>query len=260
MAEVNYISKIVISGVTKYVKDIEAHQRLDALVSTTGGGISYIGVTTTPLADDSRVTSLEINSQNITAKRGDLVIYEKKEFIYDGTAWHEFGDMGSLKSLAFKDSASTQYTPAGNIVLNGATGVDYTPAGTISGTNLTLSGGDSNKLNTVKLGVESTTVKEVKKWNAGSMFNVQYDQDAESITFVDGVLPSLETDDSQVAKQLINGASDGITVATGSISSNGEGDTVVTSSPTSGTIESQTFVGTPTKIGFSGITDTITVQ
>lgn len=39
---------------------------------------------------------------------GDVVIYEQLEFVWSTSdkKWHEFGSTGSLKGLAFKDSAS----------------------------------------------------------------------------------------------------------------------------------------------------------
>ena len=46
--------------------------------------------------------------------------------MFDGTNWHEFGDMTGLGSLATKNSASGSYTPAGSV---SAPTVNLTTAG-----------------------------------------------------------------------------------------------------------------------------------
>ena len=53
-----------------------------------------------------------------TELSGDLDV----EFIFDGTQWNEFGEASVLKALAYKDSASGDYTPAGGITVNEAAG------------------------------------------------------------------------------------------------------------------------------------------
>lgn len=44
-------------------------------------------------------------------------MYGSLEFVWSTSdnKWHEFGSTGSLKGLAFKDSASVSYTPAGSV-------------------------------------------------------------------------------------------------------------------------------------------------
>jgi len=66
------------------------------------------------------------------------VFYAKKEFVFDGTKWHEFGDMSGLGALALKDTASATYTPAGTVSQPTFTGTSttstgsFTPEGTVS--------------------------------------------------------------------------------------------------------------------------------
>jgi len=69
--------------------------------------LHYLGVTTTALTDDSNTNPITIGGKSVTAKTGDIVIYGKLEFVFSDTdnKWHEFGSTGSLKALAFKDSA-----------------------------------------------------------------------------------------------------------------------------------------------------------
>lgn len=115
------ISKITLPNGTSYdLKDAKARESIETIKSNISSGIHYRGVSTTALEDGSNVTHLELDGYgDYTPQSGDLVIYEDKEFIFveyhDSRSWHEFGSTGSLKSLAFKDSASASYTPAGTV-------------------------------------------------------------------------------------------------------------------------------------------------
>lgn len=101
------ISKITLpSGTTYDFKDTVARQ-------AAAGGIKLIGETTTALTDESTTNPIMVNDESYTAVNQDAVFYGKKEFVFDGTKWHEFGDMSGLGSLATKNSASGSYTPDG---------------------------------------------------------------------------------------------------------------------------------------------------
>lgn len=54
------------------------------------GAMHYIGKSTTDPMDGT----ITIDGEEVTAKAGDVVIYGKIEYIYDGTSWSEFGDEG----------------------------------------------------------------------------------------------------------------------------------------------------------------------
>lgn len=152
MADINNkvgtISKINIDGIYYTIKDEVAR-------AATTGGMHYIGVTSTKIADQSTTTTLAAATSGSLSKTtgfvaGDLVISNDKEFVWTGKLWSEFGSTGSLKKLAFKDSASgnvtvvtnthTHSTPKlthsvtqGNVSASG----NYTPAGTTSIANST---------------------------------------------------------------------------------------------------------------------------
>ena len=82
-------------------------------------------------------TSTETTSTtSITATNGNMVIYGDKEFIYSTSdnKWHELGSTGALKALAYKDSASTSYTPAGTVTKPSFTGTAASLSHTVSGT------------------------------------------------------------------------------------------------------------------------------
>ena len=125
------ISKITLpSGTTYNIKDEVAR-------ATAAGGIQLKGVTTTALTDEATTNPIKIGGNNYTAVNQDAVFYGKKEFVFDGTKWHEFGDMSGLGALASKDSASGNYTPAGTVSkptftgTQGTVSVSGTPSGTI---------------------------------------------------------------------------------------------------------------------------------
>lgn len=76
----------------------------------TQGGIVLVGETTTALTDNATTNPITVDGQSYTAQPNDAVIYGSKEFLFDGTKWHEFGD---LSGLASKDiGAMTGYAKA----------------------------------------------------------------------------------------------------------------------------------------------------
>ena len=125
------------SGSTYDIKDAAARQDIKDIKSSIGSGVRYIGVTTTVIIDGSVVSPIVIEGQSVEQKSGDLVFYLKKEFIWNGSKWTEFGDMGDLKALAFKDSASGSFTPAGQVSkptftgTSGQVSVKGTPTGSV---------------------------------------------------------------------------------------------------------------------------------
>ena len=148
MAEKQFISQIVIGGVTYHLKDTDARTSIGDL----NGVMHWIGITTTPLTDGATTSTLSIGGNNITSfANGDVVGYADKEFVFNGTKWQEFGSTGSLKALAFANTASTSYTPAG----------------TNAASSVTLSGGSTGKLNTTTItGTNGTeTVSKVSSTN-----------------------------------------------------------------------------------------------
>lgn len=133
----------------------------------TSGGIILVGETTTQLVDEATTNPITVDEESYTAQPNDAVIYGSKEFLFDGTKWHEFGD---LSGLASKDiGAMTNYVKAqtgGAIVttdtLNEAIGkvekrVDENQNAIDGQQNTTASGGNGYALiNGIRLYVSST--------------------------------------------------------------------------------------------------------
>ena len=103
------ISKITLpSGQTYNIKDAVARQ-------SASGGMHLVGATTTAITDGATTNPITINGESYTAVNQDAVIYGNKEFVFDGTNWHELGDLSGLGDMATADTASASYTPAGSV-------------------------------------------------------------------------------------------------------------------------------------------------
>ena len=131
-----YISKIVKGSDTLWIKDAEAQADIEDIKSSITGGMHYLGKSTTAISDGAATGPWVIDGVTYIASgtpaegqkllaAGDIAIYQELEFIWSGASgkWQEFGSTGSLKALAFKDSASGSYTPAGT---NAASAVSFT--------------------------------------------------------------------------------------------------------------------------------------
>jgi hypothetical protein len=166
------ISKITLPSGTQYdIKDAQARQDIADLQSAIAGGLHFLGETTTALSDGATTNPITINGSSVSVKAGDLALYGDKEFLFDGSKWIEMGDLSLLGSLAYKNSASGSYTPAGSVTaptisvssagstttVNSITAVGTLPSfsATVANENLTL-GFDAGTLPTKGT---NTTVK-----------------------------------------------------------------------------------------------------
>lgn len=122
------------SGTTYDLRD----SRVDSIISQ---GTRWVGVTTTALADGSTTSTITIDGAAHNAEIGDIASYNNMEFIWSGTIWQEFGSTGSLKALAFKDSASGSVTVPKTYSFTGTpanVSVSGTTAGSVSETKGTV--------------------------------------------------------------------------------------------------------------------------
>lgn len=153
-----YISKITLpSGSTYYIKDEEVRELIRDIEKYT----RYLGVTTTALTDGATTNPITINGESVTAESGNIVTYNNKEFIFNGTAWQEFGDLSGLGSLAYKNSASGNFTPAGSVGQPTFTGTTATV--TVTGTptgNVTITTADNTNGNYQPKGSVSLTAAQ----------------------------------------------------------------------------------------------------
>lgn len=150
----------VIQDVTYDIKDAYARQAIENL----GHALYWMGVTTTALTDGDTTNPITIGGESVTANVGGVAQYSGTEFVWNGSAWQKLGE-GTLGALAYKDSAS------GN----------FTPVGTVSVTD----GADT-----------TTTVNSITA--VGSLPSFSYDSTTEELTFNAGSLPTKGADTTVV--------------------------------------------------------------
>ena len=131
-----YISKIVKGPDTLWLKDAQAWADIEELRELIAGGTHWIDATTTEISDGSTTNPITVDGKSYTAQAGDIVSYGNMEYIFSKSGvWREFGSTGSLKALAFKDSASGDYTPAGTNADSAVTFTGQTSAAFVNGFN-----------------------------------------------------------------------------------------------------------------------------
>lgn len=103
-----------------YIKDLEAQQAIVELQKSVTGAMHFLGVSETAISDGQSTGSWVIDGvtfvpsgatgQQVNLKAGDAAIYGAKEFVWSGASgsWKEYGDMSSLKSLAYKDASDIE--------------------------------------------------------------------------------------------------------------------------------------------------------
>ena len=161
------------SGTTYNFKDAYARDQIEALEAYS----EYLGVTSTELTDGSTTNPITIGGESVIAKKGNIVNYGSKEYIFNGTTWQEFGDLSALGSLAYKNSASGSFTPSGTVSQPTFTGAsssvtisavdntngNYQPKGTVSKPTFTgtatTSTGKFTPTGTVNVSTNATTNK-----------------------------------------------------------------------------------------------------
>lgn len=131
-----YLSKLTlpvnvdgtITNVEYTIKDAEARE----MITDLGHALYWIGVTTTELTDGATTNPITVNSESVTAKLGGMASYNGSEFVWNGSAWQELGK-NNFGALAFKNSASGSYTPAGSVSITKGedTTASITPIATV---------------------------------------------------------------------------------------------------------------------------------
>ena len=134
----NYMSKITlpvniegtITDVEFTIKDAEARQ----MITDLGNALYWIGVTTTALSEGATTNPIIVGGEEVTAKLGGIASYNGMEYAWNGSAWQGMGP-SNLGALAYKNSASGDYTPAGSVAITKGTDSTDTVTGvTANGT------------------------------------------------------------------------------------------------------------------------------
>ena len=214
----------------------------------------WLGVTTSDIEDGSTTNPVLIDGESVTAEAGDVVSRDDdhRDFVFSSTGvWQNFGNLQGLGALAFKDSASGSYTPAGTISgsFSGSeltsTG-KFTPSGSVSasfsGTSTTSTGSFTPE-GTVSSSGGTKTITQLK--TTGSLASCTMP----TFTVSNGNLTI--TDGSYTAAVLPTG--EDVTVGDGSVSStfSGTAGSVSVSGTPSGSI-SASFSGTEDDVSVAG--------
>jgi len=69
---------------------------LESWKSTVANVMDFIGVTTTNVCDEPNTNPIILNSREVEAIPGDVVIYGNKEYVWTGSQWEEFGNVTEL--------------------------------------------------------------------------------------------------------------------------------------------------------------------
>lgn len=183
------LSKITLpSGTTYNLKDAQARADIETIRSAISSGVSFLGVTTTPLTDGASTSPVKIDGVDKNPINGCIVIYNSNEFIWadEDSKWHMLGHADEFKALAYKDTASATYTPAGTVSKPTFTGSastvtittadntngNYQPKGTVSQPTFTgtatTSTGSFTPEGTVSVSVKTNTNKTATVSKASS--------------------------------------------------------------------------------------------
>lgn len=154
MAEISKITvPVIVEGqvvqTTFDIKDAVAREAIEAL----GNSVYWVGVTTSTISNGSTINPIMVGGQSVTVKTGAMAQYDGEEFIWNGSAWQSVGK-NNFGALAFKSSASGNYTPTGTVskptttitgtqtgTVNSIASVGTLPSYTVSGETLVFNAG-----------------------------------------------------------------------------------------------------------------------
>ena len=251
------ISRITLpSGTTYNIKDAVARAQAS-------GGIVLRGTTTTALTDGATTNPVSISGSDFTAANQDAVFYGNKEFVFDGTNWHEFGDMTGLGDLAEKDTASTSYTPAGSVSQPTFTGSsmtstgDFTPVGTISASadasgNYTPAGSVAAPVISVATAGATTEITPITAVGTLPSLTATVSEETLTLSFDAGTLPTQGSAvNVKTGDAAYSASAPAFTGTSVQLDFTGTEGSVSVSGTTTGSVSAPTFSGTPATITVS---------
>ena len=267
-------------GSKKYVKDAEAREDIASIYELIQNGSKYIGKlisaevggeTVTTLKDGDILTSITTTKGTYVTgtpasgeeqlNAGDytqIVVSGKSsvEFMWNGSSMDEFGSTSLLKALAFKDSASGAYTPAGTnapsaVTFTGGSDGDFVTGFDQAPVLPSFSEGafDQGSLPSFSEGAfDQGALPSFSEgaFSQGTLPSLTYDSTNEGLVFAAGTLPSKAAD----------------TFSAGSLPSKAADTFSAGTAPTLATGKAVTDIGTGEAAAqvFTGSEATITVQ
>lgn len=93
-------SAATVAGAKKYTDEkvavvSTALGTLEGKIGNLSNIMNFLGTTTTALSNGSTTAKITIDSKEVTADKGDVVVYGNKEFVFDGSKWAEIGDVSA---------------------------------------------------------------------------------------------------------------------------------------------------------------------
>lgn len=174
---------------------------IDAAVSTLGTVMEFVGITTTDVTVEGADAVVEINGESKTAEKGDVVVYGNEEYVWDGAAWHEIGQVKSDEAVTSLGDVK------GDVKLGTALKVDATSkvldvklAETQGNVTLDITNG-------LKADVDAKDI---------AYSNTSHIDDATAVTNVKEALDEIFNDELVIANSLVD-LNDRMTVAEGDI-------------------------------------------
>lgn len=87
---------------------------LEGKIGNLSNIMNFLGTTTSDVKQDATITSIVIDSDTVTAVKGDVVVKGAKEFVFDGAKWQEIGDV-SAQATAISGLQTRMNTAETNI-------------------------------------------------------------------------------------------------------------------------------------------------
>ena len=147
--------------------------------------LKFLGTTTTALTDGATTNPITINSANVTAQTGNVVLYDHLEFIWNGSKWEELGDEQSFALKSIQIKAGNGLTGGGTLeetrtISHGDTSsqASVTTGGRTYINSITLDGYG----HVTKLGTGTETNQTDISGNAATVTNGVYTNTAQTIT------------------------------------------------------------------------------
>lgn len=139
---------------------------VDSIMEGLGNAMHFIGIATNPITNGGTTNPGITGYSIVIAKAGDVVLYDNKEYVWDGSSWQLLGDEGSYAikgSIVDADIASNANIAQSKI--SGLTAalndkVDKESGKGLSEANFTS--GEKTKLQGIETGAEVNIIEAVK--------------------------------------------------------------------------------------------------
>lgn len=99
-------------------------QYVDSAVAGLAGAMHFIGEATVTITNDSTVNPRIPDYDFNNVQAGDVILYEEKEFVWDGSSWHLLGDEGSyavkgaIKNVDIASDAAIAQSKIANLTID----------------------------------------------------------------------------------------------------------------------------------------------